>query len=163
MINLILGVDRNIKFPNLNLVRALVVMYACSAIHLGPMHVSFSNLFGLVWTVKILKTIRKRQCGRKTVYPFSRRKLRFQIYSDSVVWTGPKSKEWGSKKYSKYSQIIFSYEVIHMISVTRDFEDWKINNTLGQELIILFSKLILSWSFYIFEIHCLPQSVKNEV
>ena len=35
MIDVIL-VDKNIKFPNLNLVRALVIMYSCSAIHLRP-------------------------------------------------------------------------------------------------------------------------------
>ena len=29
--------QKHYKFPNLNLVRTLVIMYACSAIHLGPM------------------------------------------------------------------------------------------------------------------------------
>ena len=37
LIDVILGVDKDIKFPYLNLVRALVITCACSAIHLGPM------------------------------------------------------------------------------------------------------------------------------
>ena len=35
LIDVFLGVDRKHKFPNLNLVRALAIMHACSAIHLG--------------------------------------------------------------------------------------------------------------------------------
>ena len=35
--DVMLGIDKNIKFPNLNFVRAVVIMYACSVIHLGRM------------------------------------------------------------------------------------------------------------------------------
>ena len=35
--DVILVVEKNIQFPNLNLVWALSIMYACSTIHLGPM------------------------------------------------------------------------------------------------------------------------------
>ena len=50
LIDVIPSVDKkHYKFPNLNLVRVLVIFYACSVIHLGPYRVSFSNLSGLVW------------------------------------------------------------------------------------------------------------------
>ena len=80
--------QKHYKFPNLNLVRALVIMYACSAIYLGPMppcvfkftrisvdgeHIE-NDTNTIVWTENILFVF-----GSKT--PSS------NLFG--LVWTGP--------------------------------------------------------------------------
>ena len=97
LIDVILGLFKNIKFLNLNFVRVLIIMYACSAIYLGqeiifsclgPMlrsvfrfiviSVDDENIENdsktIVWTENILSAF-----GAKT--PFSN--------VSGLVWTGP--------------------------------------------------------------------------
>ena len=77
------------KFPNLNLVRALVIMYACSAIHLWPMPRFVFKFIQISVDGENIENHTKMIVAGK---PFIR--FRAKTPLSGLVWTWPQSSQF---------------------------------------------------------------------